>query len=187
MAAARWHPEAPRQTEQLSVSSHASSGSSGAGPEHRGVTEHVSPGCSATGPQQSGQIHRRVLTLLKSGAVVPEHSDEEDSPTSDERTNGRRVLSLLNSNEDNPPIRIEFMFLSGKQACCPMLLMFDPELSCGHLWWHLLAAKVDMAHKQLVVGSDVIGVFMKLALHPAVREQLQATPGVLRITVVHSC
>ena len=72
------------------------------------------------------------------------------------------------------------MFLSGKQA------LFDPELSCGHLWWHLLSAKVDMAHKQLVVGSDVIGVFMKLALHPAVREQLQATPGVLRITVVHS-
>ena len=136
--------------------------------------------------QQSGQIHRRVLTLLKSGVVVPEHSDDEDSPTSDERSNGRRVLSLLNSDEDNPPIRIEFRFLSGKEACCPMSLTFHPELSCGHLWWHLLAAKVDMAQKQLVVGSDVIGVFMKLALHPAVREQLQATPGVLRITVVHS-
>ena len=181
MAAARWHPEAPRQTEQTS------SGSSMSGPEHRGVTEHVSPGCSAASPQQSGEIHRQVLTLLTSGDVVPEHSDDEESPTSDERTNGRRVLSLLNSDKEDPPIRIEFMFLSGKQACCPMLLMFDPELSCGHLWWHLLSAKVDMAHKQLVVGSDVIGVFMKLALHPAVREQLQATPGVLRITVVHSC
>ena len=180
MAAVRWHPEAPRQTEQTS------SGSSMSGPEHRGVTEHVSPGCSATGPQQSGEIHRRVLTLLRSGAVVSEHSDDEDSPTSDERTNGRRVLSLLNSDEDNPPIRIEFRFLSGKEACCPMSLTFHPELSCGHLWWHLLVAGVDMAHKQLVVGNDVIGVFMKLALHPVVREQLQATPGVLRITVVHS-
>ena len=97
MAAARWHPEAPRQTEQMS------SGSSMSGPEHRGVTEHVSPGCSATGPQQSGQIHRRVLTLLKSGVVVPEHSDDEDSPTSNERSNGRRVLSLLNSDEKTHP------------------------------------------------------------------------------------
>ena len=57
-AAARWHPEVPRQTERLSVSSHASSGSSGAGPEHRGVTEHVSPGCSSTGRQQSGKKER---------------------------------------------------------------------------------------------------------------------------------
>jgi hypothetical protein len=86
MAAARWHPEAPRQTEQLSVSSHASSGSSGAGPEHRGVTEHVSPGCSATGPQQSGQNQRgdpehAVSDLReqfeKSGAA--EHSPPESS------------------------------------------------------------------------------------------------------------
>jgi len=86
MAAARWHPEAPRQTEQLSVSSHASSGSSGAGPEHRGVTEHVSLGCSATGPQQSGQNQRgdpehAVSDLReqfeKSGAA--EHSPLESS------------------------------------------------------------------------------------------------------------
>ena len=86
MAAARWHPEAPRQTEQLSVSSHASSGSSGAGPEHRGVTEHVSPGCSATGPQQSGQKQRgdpeHVVSdlreqLEKSGAA--EHAPPESS------------------------------------------------------------------------------------------------------------
>ena len=86
MAAARWHPEAPKQTEQLGVSGHASSVSSRAGPEHRGVTEHVSPGCSATGPQQSGQKQRgdpeHVVSdlreqLEKSGAA--EHAPPESS------------------------------------------------------------------------------------------------------------
>jgi hypothetical protein len=86
MAAARWHPEAPKQTEQPGVSGHASSVSNRAGPEHRGVTEHASPGCSATGLQQSGQKQRsnpeHVVSdmreqLEKSGAA--EHAPPESS------------------------------------------------------------------------------------------------------------
>ncbi len=103
-AAARWHPEAPRRTEQLSVSSHASSGSSGAGPEHRGVTEHVSLGCSATGPQQSGQNQRgdpehAVSDLReqfeKSGAA--EHAPPESSkicPVAKSAGNARAKLMI---------------------------------------------------------------------------------------------
>ena len=56
--------------------------------------------------------------------------------------------------------------------------------------WTLVVAssrcRVDMDNKKLVVGSQVIDEYMKIALLPSVREQLQATPGVLRITVVHS-
>ena len=126
--------------------------------------------------------------LLKSGVVAPHHSDDDDSSNGSTRqNNGRRVLSLLNSDdEDNPPIQTEIRFISGEEACSPMKLTFDPELSCGHLWWHLLVAEVDMENKKLVVGSDVIDTFMKIVLHPSVRKQLQETPGVLRITVVHS-
>ena len=66
-AAARWHPEAPRQTE------------------HRGVTEHVSPGCSATGPQQSDQIH---------SWVSPVCNDDDDSDGYSDRKTGARTLMM---------------------------------------------------------------------------------------------
>ena len=97
MAAARWHPEAPRQTEQLGVSGYASSGSSRAGPEHRGVTEHVSPGCSATGPQQSGQIHRRVSPVCNDDDDSDGHSDRRNwsSDSDDEKEEGDVQLNSM--------------------------------------------------------------------------------------------
>ena len=43
-----------------------------------------------------------------------------------------------------------------------------------------------MDNAKLAVGTQVVDEYMKMALLASVREQLQATPGVLRITVVHS-
>ena len=90
------------------------------------MSEHMS---------RTDRSHRRVLSLLKSGVVAPQHSDDDDSSNESTRqNNGRLVLSLLNSDDqDNPPIQIEFRFISGEEACSPMKLTFDPELSCGHL------------------------------------------------------
>ena len=67
-----------------------------------------------------------------------------------------------------------------------MSILFDRGLSCGHLWRHLLDCGVDMENKKLAVDSQVVDVYMKIALLTSVHEQLQATPGVLRITVVHT-
>ena len=83
-------------------------------------------------------------------------------------------------------IQIEFRFLSGEEACRPMSILFDRGLSCGHLWRHLLDCGVDMKNKKLLVDSEVVEVYIKIALVTSVHEQLQATPGVLRITVVHT-
>jgi hypothetical protein len=41
-----------------------------------------------------------------------------------------------------------------------------------------------MENKKLAVDSQVVDVYMKIALLKSVHEQLQATPGVLRITVI---
>ena len=51
---------------------------------------------------------------------------------------------------------------------------------------HLLDCGLNMENKQLVMGNHTLDVCMKLALLKSVREQLQATPGVLSITVVHA-
>ena len=64
--------------------------------------------------------------------------------------------------------------------------LVDRGLSCGHLWRHLRACGVDMDNAKLAVGTQVVDEYMKMALLASVREQLQATPGVLRITVVRS-
>ena len=102
------------------------------------------------------------------------------------RHSDRKNWDSDSDDENSKPIQIEFRFISGEEACSPMSLKFDPGLSCGHLWWHLLVCGLDMENKKLAVGSDVVDMYMKIALHPSVRKQLQATPGVLRITVVHS-
>ena len=65
-----------------------------------------------------------------------------------------------------------------------MSILFDRGLSCGHLWRHLLDCGVEMKNKKLAVDSRVVDMYMKIALLTSVHEQLQATPGVLRITVV---
>jgi len=83
-------------------------------------------------------------------------------------------------------IQIEFKFISGEDACRPLSIMLDTGVSCGHLWMHLLDCGLDMENKQLVMGNHTLDVCMKLALLKSVREQLQATPGLLRITVVHA-
>ena len=81
-------------------------------------------------------------------------------------------------------ITIEYRFPSGENACRSMSISFDRGLSCGHLWHHLRACRVDMDNVKLLVGTQVINEYMKIELLTSVREQLQATPGVLRITVV---
>jgi hypothetical protein len=81
-------------------------------------------------------------------------------------------------------IQIEFTFLSGEEACSPMPILFDRGLSCEQLWLHLLDSDVDMRHKKLCLDTEVLDRQNKIAVLPSVHEQLQATPGFLRITVV---
>ena len=153
------------------VPSESSKGILPVGLEHRGVTEHVSPGCSATGPQQSDQIHRR---------VSPVSNDDDDSDGYSDRKN----RGSDSDREIPDAITIEYRFPSGENACRSMSISFDRGLSCGHLWHHLRACRVDMDNVKLLVGTQVINEYMKIELLTSVREQLQATPGVLRITVV---
>ena len=83
-------------------------------------------------------------------------------------------------------IKIEYIFPSGEEACRPLSISFDFRLTCGHLLWHLRWCGVDIETNKFAVDIQVIDVYMKVALFASAREQLQATPGVLRVTVVHT-
>ena len=106
------------------------------------------------------------------------------------RSDGRATVCNGDDSDDvvvlSDIIQIEFRSISGEDACRPLSIMLDLGLSCGHLWRHLLDCGLNMENKQLVLGNHTLDVCMKLALLKSVREQLQATPGVLRITVVHA-
>ena len=143
--------------------------------EHRGVTEHVSPGCSATCPQQSDQIHRRVSPVSNDDDDSDGYSDRKN-PSSD--SEGEIAYKL-------DAITIEYRFPSGESACRSLSISYW-GLSCGVLWFHLRCCRVDMDNVKLLVGTQVINEVGEIELLTSVREQLQATPGVLRITVVRS-
>ena len=143
--------------------------------EHRGVTEHVSPGCSATGPQQSDQIHRRASPVCNDDDDSDGYSDRKNRSSDSE---GEIAYKL-------DAITIEYRFPSGESACRSLSISYW-GLSCGVLWFHLRCCRVDMDNVKLLVGTQVINEYMKIELLTSVREQLQATPGVLRITVVRS-
>ena len=121
--------------------------------------------------------------------VAPEHSMLAASHTDDDDSDGHSDRKNRGSDSDDEipdTITIEYRFPSGENACRLMSISFDRRLSCGHLWHHLRACRVDMDNVKLLVGTQVINEYMKIAPLTSVREQLQATPGVLRITVVHS-
>ena len=148
MAAARWHPEAPRQTEQLGVSGYASSGSSRAGPEHRGVTEHVSPGCSATGPQQLCEEKARSPAATWLGDPVPAvHVSGED------RSRGHIGSVVPPQHRADMLCMIEFSLISGEKACCDL----EWTTSMVQIWRHLRLWDVVGKYErvQLVVGKHV--------------------------------
>ena len=121
--------------------------------------------------------------------VAPEHSMLAASHTDDDDSDGHNDRKNRGSDSDDEipdTITIEYRFPSGEIACNSVSISFDRGLSCGHLWRHLRACGVDMDNAKLAVGTQVVDEYMKMALLASVREQLQATPGVLRITVVHS-
>ena len=114
--------------------------------------------------------------------LAASHTDDDDSDGHSDRKKKKRGTD---SDEEIRDItQIEFRFISGEEACRPLSIMLDLGLSCGHLWRHLLDCGLDMENKKLSVGSQVVDVYMKIALLKSVHEQLQATPRVLRITVV---
>ena len=116
---------------------------------------------------------------LRSDGRATVCNDDDSDAHSDRKNRGSDY-----DDEIRDIIQIEFRFISGEEACRPLSIMLDLGLSCGHLWRHLLDCGLEMENKKLSVGSQVVDVYMKIALLKSVHEQLQATPRVLRITVV---
>ena len=121
--------------------------------------------------------------------VAAEHAVLAASHIDDDVSDGHIVQENRRSVfDDEIPdiIKIEYRFPSGEEACRPMSIPLDFGLSCGHFWRHLCDCGVDMEKNKLAVDTQVVDVHMNVVLLASVKKQLQATPGVLRITVVHT-
>ena len=114
--------------------------------------------------------------------LAASHIDDDDS----DGHSDRKILGSDSNDEILGIMKIEYRFPSGEEACRPMSISFDRGLSCGYFWRHLRDCGVDMENTKLAVDTQVVDVYMKMALLTSVKEQLPATPGVLRITVVHT-
>ena len=85
-------------------------------------------------------------------------------------------------------LRIEFRLLSEVEACHQASITLDFWLYVGHVGRHVRECGTCVDNVQLMVGDQIqiVHEYMGIAHLASVRDQLHATPGVLRVTVVHS-